>query len=301
MPPAGATPRGAIPMRTLFMKDATVTPTGWFAICGLPTLKGGTVHASRGQITTGEIPADVSKWLVATVTIHLDTLKRGTAVVVGRIVDEKGKPVPHADVELASSHVKTATSDSGTFALRDLPAGSQTIQVRKVGFTATDTALMLSSKSPVQFEMTLRKAPVTLTTVNVAAREMALERVGFEHRRKIGLGHFLTADDVRNRGGIYFSDLMRTMLGVSVRSTRSGRQVIVPSRTASITGRGCVAYVVDRMPFSDRPLGSIDDFVRPEDIIGVEVYQPSEAPADVVVAPNCVSIVIWTKATSGGE
>lgn len=301
MPPASAVAHGALPVPTKFVKDARAAAAGTFAICGLGLRAGGTVHASRGQVTTGEQPADVSKWLIAVVTLRLDTLKRGTAIVVGRIVDDKGAPVAHADVDLANSHVKATTSDSGTFALRDLPAGSQTIQVRKVGFAATDTSLMLSSKSPVQFVMTLRTAPVTLTTVNVNARNAALVRVGFEQRRKTGLGHFLTADDVSNRGSIYFSDAMRTVMGVSVRQTRSGRQVIVPSRSASIGGRGCVAYLIDRMPFLDRPLGSIDDVVRPDDIIGVEVYQPSEAPADLVVSPNCVSVVIWTKATSAGQ
>jgi Carboxypeptidase regulatory-like domain len=304
MPSANDIARGAYRISSTFIKDSPATSAvGVFAICGLPLQGGtGTVHASRGQITTGELAADVSKWLIATVTLRLDTLRRGTAVVLGRLIDDNLRPIAHADIALANSHIKTTTSDSGTFALRDLPAGSQTIQIRKVGFTAIDTALMLSSKSPVQFELRVHQAAVTLSAVNVKAeREAALERVGFEHRRKIGIGRYLTADDMHNRGGEYFSDAMRTVLGLSVRTTRSGRQVIVPSRGASMGGRGCVAYVIDRAPFYDRPPGSIDDFLRPDDVIGVEVYQPSESPADVVTAPNCVSVVIWTKATSGGQ
>ena len=303
MPTIDQISHGARPIPTTFITDAKpTTATGAFAVCGLPLQNGaGTVHASRGQITSGELTADVSKWLVATVTVRLDTLKRGTAVVLGRLVDENQKPVAHADIELANSHLKTTTNDSGTFALRDLPAGSQTIQIRKVGFAATDTALMLSSKTPVQFEMHLHTAAATLATVNVNARRVALERVGFEKRRKIGLGHFLTAEDMQNRGSMYFSDAMRTVQGLTVRPTRNGRQVIVPSRSSSIGGRSCVAYVIDHMLFLDRPLGSIDDVVRPDQVIGVEVYQPSEAPSDVVISPNCVAVVIWTKATSAGE
>ncbi|HSY82594.1 MAG TPA: carboxypeptidase regulatory-like domain-containing protein [Gemmatimonadaceae bacterium] len=286
-----------------FIEDAKSKQDGAFVLCGLPTIGSGTVHATRGQVVTGDMAANVSKWLVATVTVRLDTVKRGTAVVVGRIVDEKGAPVPHVDVARAGSHIKTATGDSGRFALRDLPAGSQTIQVRKVGFTATDTALMLSSKSPVEFAMTLHSAAVTLSKVNVdAAREAALERVGFEHRRKAGFGHFLTADDANNRGAVRLSDLARTIPGLIVRETRSGQQVILQGRGKSTSNRGCVAYMVDNAPFYDRPLGSIDDVVRPEDIIGLEVYDAAEAPPALVVAPmNCSVIVIWTKATSGGD
>jgi hypothetical protein len=303
MPLKNLTKNAAIIGKGTFIEDAKPKPDGSFVLCGLPTIGSGTVHATRGQVVTGDMTANVSKWLVATVTLRLDTLKRGTAVVVGRIVDERGMPVPHADVVLAGSRIKTATGDSGRFALRDLPAGSQTIEVRKVGFTATDTALMLSSKSPVEFAMTLRSAPVTLSKVNVAAaREVALERVGFEHRRKVGIGHYLTADQVSNRGAMRFSDLARTIPGLIVRETRSGQQVVLQGRGRSLTNRGCVAYMVDNAPFYDRPPGSIDDFVRPDDIIGVEAYDPAEAPAELVTAPmSCSVIVIWTKATSGGD
>jgi hypothetical protein len=288
--------------RDVITREVKVKPTGEFAVCGLPIVRGGTVRAARGDIATGEMVADVSKWLVASVTLRLDTLKRGTAVVVGRISDDKGKPIAHADVSLAGSRLKTVTGDSGTFALRDLPAGSQTIEVRKLGFAATDTALMLSSKSPVQFDMILHAAPVTLSTVNVGAlREAALVRVGFERRKKGGIGHYLTEEQVRNSGAMEVSDLMRTMPGFIVRQTRLG-QVILQGRGQSIANRGCVAYVIDRVPFTDQPLGTIDSFVKPDDIIGLEAYDPAEAPADLVVAPlNCSVIVIWTRATSGGD
>jgi hypothetical protein len=150
--------------------------------------------------------------------------------------------------------------------------------------------------------MTLRAAPVTLNTVNVnALREAALVRVGFESRKKHGIGHYLTEDQVKNRGAMQLSDLMRTMPGFIVRQTRMG-QVILQGRGQSIMNRGCVVYLVDHMPFSDRPLGSIDSFVKPDDIIGLEAYDPAEAPADLVGAPmNCSVVVIWTRATSNGN
>jgi hypothetical protein len=94
---------------------------------------------------------------------------------------------------------------------------------------------------------------------------------------------------------------MRMMPGFIVRQSRFG-QVILQGRGRSIMNRGCVGYLIDRMPFTDRPLGSIDSFVRPEDIIGLEVYDPGEVPADLVSAPmDCSVVVIWTRATSNGN
>jgi Carboxypeptidase regulatory-like domain/TonB-dependent Receptor Plug Domain len=301
-PPANLVPRGANPIRETFIQDAKVTSTGTFVLCGLPIRRGGTVHASRGQIVTGEVIADISKRGLAIADVRLDTLKSGSAIVIGRIVDDKGVPISRVDVTILGSHSKASTSDSGTFALRDLPGGSQTIEIRKVGFTAIDTGLVLSGKSPTQFSMTLHPAPPTLSTVNVAAaREAALKRVGFDQRRRSGLGHYLTADDIQNRGAVVFSDIARTIPGLVVRTNRSGQPVITQGRGAG--SRGCVAYSLDGAPYQDIPRGSIDSFIHPSDIIGVEVYDSLERPAEIMTngANTCAVIVIWTRASSGGD
>ena len=289
-----------------FTREEAVKATGEFALCGLPATGGGTVRATRGQIVTGERVADVSTRLLAIVTLRLDTLKRGTSVVIGQIVDEKGTPIPHADVTLAGSRSTTATGESGSFALRDLPAGSQTIQVRKVGFVAVDTALTLSSRSPVQVAMTLHAAAVTLNTVDVQAKRLvALQRVGFERRRQKGIGHYLTGDDIRKRGKGRFSDVARTVPGLLVRYTESGLPVIVQGRGATNSLTGCINYLLDGNPYLDRPPGTIDGLVKSEDIIALEVYEPSEVPADLTVSQagssSCTLVVIWTRATSGGD
>lgn len=292
--------------RNTFTREGNVKATGEFALCGLPAASGGTVRATRGQIATGEMVADVSRRLLAIVTLRLDTLKRGTAVVTGRIVNDKGAPIPRADVALAGSSIKTVTSDSGSFALRDLPAGSQTIQVRKVGFVAVDTALMLSSRSPVQVAMALHAAAVTLSTVNVQAERLAaLQRVGFERRRKTGIGHYLTEDEIRRRGEGRFSDVARMVPGLQVQYTPTGLPVIVQGRGAAKTPTGCINYLLDGYPYVDRPIGTIDGLVRSEDMIGLEVYEPSEVPADLTVTESgrssCTLVVIWTRASSSGN
>jgi carboxypeptidase family protein len=301
--PPNLAPKGAlaIPIRTTFIQDTKVTSAGTFVLCGLPIKSGGTVHATRGQITSGEMIADLSKRGLAIVDVRLDTLRSGHAVVVGRILDDKGAPIAHADITVLGSRPKTSTSDSGTFALRDLPGGSQTLEIRKVGFTAVDTGIVLSSKSPTQFAMALHVAPPTLSTVNVtAARAAALQRVGFERRRQSGLGHYLTADQIQERGAVVFSDLARTIPGLIVRPTRSGQPIVTQGRGA-VRG-GCVTYSIDGMPWQDIPRGSIDNFVHTGDIIGLEVYDALERPSEITInggTTSCELVVIWTRASSG--
>jgi Carboxypeptidase regulatory-like domain len=303
-PSANLVPRGFKSIRTTFVQDAKVKSDGSFTLCGLPVTGNGTVHATRGQVTTGEVLASVAMHPLTMVTVLMDTLKHGTAVVIGRIADDKGAPIPHVDVDLAGSRLKTQTSDSGTFALRDLPGGSQTIQVRKVGFAARDTSLLLSPKSPAQFAMTLHTAPVTLSTVNVEARRQALDRVGFNQRRKTGAGYYMTADDIEHRGGSLFSDLARTIPGLTVRIAQNGQPIIYQGRGSSVLNQSCVLYIVDGYPFQDFPRGSIDAYVLTQQMIGIEVYQPNESPPEVAVGPgatSCTIVAIWTRATSHEE
>jgi hypothetical protein len=280
---------------------AKVSPSGLFTMCGLPTTSGGSVRAVLGEFVTGDVIADVSRRLVAVVTLRLDTLKTGTAVLVGRIVDEKGGPVAHVDVGLAGSRVTTTTSDSGTFAIRDIAAGSQRLEIRKVGFTAIDTALVLTAKTPTHFSMVLHSAPPTLTPIMIAAaRKAALERVGFDHRMKTGQGYYLTEDRIRNSGAVVFSDIARTIPGLTVSEMRNGQTVVLQGRGTTVYNRGCVSYLIDGTPWQDVPRGSINTFVHMNDVIAMEVYQPSEMPADFVPGTNtsCAVVVIWTRATS---
>ena len=289
--------------RTSVTREAKVKPTGAFFLCGLPA-GAGFVRATRGQTASGPVLANVSQRLLAIATVRLDTAKVGSAIVVGRIVDERGAAIAHVDVALDDSHITTSTTDSGTFALRDLPAGSETILLRKVGYLAEDTALMLSSKSPARLVMTLHTAPPRLSTVNVAgARKAALDRVGFTDRQKhSGGGTFLTEDQIKHRDPVLFSDIARTIPGLIVQQTHSG-PIVIQGRGQTVANRGCVVYTVDGAPFQDIPRGAIDQFVNPDEIIGLEAYQPSEAPMTMATGEAlrmCVVIAIWTKASSSG-
>jgi hypothetical protein len=320
--------------------ETHVMAQGEYRICGVPLGARGTIRAEQGSRATGEVPAEVATRPLAIVPLHLPHPREANspgAVVSGRVVDSHGAPVPGVDV-IFDSTARTLTTDSGTFTLRGLASGSRTLELRKVGFQAIDVAVELSTSKPASMHVILNQAPPTLARVDItASRQKALDRAGFTARQRSSAGTFLSAQDIDSRSPVTFSDLARTISGLRV-TTRNGQLVVTQPVGESYRGSGCVLYELDGIAFSDEPPGSIDTHVPPSSIIAMEVYRPGSAPLQVlqdatpgdfglnpgsadrtrqtqttlqapgtvdglgtISTTSCTVVVIWTKATSGGN
>ena len=91
-----------------------------------------------------------------------------------------------------------------------------------------------------------------------------------------------------------FSDVMRVAPGLRISPTGDGRTyVIQDSRSAS---NGCVNYYVDGTFWQTLQPGDIDSYVRPAEMVAVEVYHGSQTPPQFTPAGQggCATIVVWT-------
>jgi hypothetical protein len=249
-------------------------------------------------------------------------------VLTGRVVrPDSGGPVVGAHVMVLGSRETTVTGDSGEFTLRGLPTGTHTVDVRALGWQEVTVAVELAQREPRRVVIPLEiKTAVLQAVVVTAALNAGLHRVGFDTRKQMGIGHFLTPDDIEKRSAFEFVDLMAGMPGVVRRPGPFGEDDLAPTRG----GGGCIGYVVDGTPYQELTPGDINTYVHPDDIGAIEVYQPSESPAQYAYTPpmiststggrsrsmaggttrpsmprtssggtNCVKIVIWTKARLG--
>jgi hypothetical protein len=220
-------------------------------------------------------------------------------MVSGRITDQLGHAMAGADISVQGAASTTTSLEDGTYTLRGLPAGTQALVVRKVGFSPTRVAVDLSNRFPRHTDVRLVPAPPQLATVTVEGkRDRGLRNVGFSTRQRAGLGHFLTEDQIAERGPTQMTDLFTTMPGIHV-DYSSGYPVLTSSRDA--TG-GCVTYVIDGVPTPMPDPTDFNDYMRPDEVSAVEVYSPSEAPAQFQTGAqsSCAVIVIWTKTKVGG-
>jgi len=310
------------------LRQATVDASGTFQICGVPDNIHGTLRASRGSVATAGVPLATEERLLTLSALYLASpetitfadsgaggagatgspapavahsgLRRGKAVATGRVTDQGGRPIAAADVGVIGAAATTATDDSGRFTLSGLPSGTQSLTVRKLTYSPAEVPVSLTVRQPRSVTVLMRPSPPQLATVNVEAPrvQQGLKRVGFSDRKKVGLGHYLTEDQIASKLPQDITDVFTTMPGLAV-SYATGQPVLQGTRTA---GGGCVSYVIDGVPYSEQTPGDINDYMKPDELSAVEVYNASDAPAEFTQAgqTSCTVVIMWTKTKVGG-
>ena len=292
------------------VREATVGEDGTYRLCGLPEKYEGKLQAQRKDGgTTAEVPVVQEDGLLALRSMSVAPLAvaradssgkaapaKGAARVLGRVINKQGGPVANARVTLNGTGASTLTRANGDFVLDSLPAGTQAITVRHLGYAPTEVSVELSSRTPARVSVQMGPYVPELTPVEVVSRQdQGLERVGWTSRKRgAASGYFLSPEQIESRKATQFTDLLTTTPGIRVQGTM-GRMFITATRTA---GRaGCVNVYVDGSRWQQLEAGDLDSFVRPQDVAAIEVYpgggsMPVEFQSS---GGDCAAVVVWTK------
>ena len=285
---------------------------GNFAACGLPTDIAFTMEGEAGTMISGPVdftlftlriahrdilistelvpptaaPARPSTRMSAPVITAPKTI-RGTSTVSGTVRDAKGAPQSNTLVTAASADTSARTDAEGRYVLARLPAGTQTVRARKLGFGPAAMQVDLRPGQTSQIDIELPSAAPVLATVDVkATRGAGVARAEFDERKKIGFGHFIDEKALENRPDM--TSVLSTLPAVKVRRNNMQTSVTID--------RG--ATVCSPAVFLDGRPSSVDEmtFVQPADLFGVEVYtRAADIPARFLGVNQCGVIAIWTK------
>ena len=298
------------------VREAQIGKEGTYRICGLPPQLSGKLQVFRNGVQTGEVPVvlgDSGAQVLAMRSMSIasqvqtvavapkdtgakpTTVLKGKARVSGKVVNKYGQPIAHARVELQNTGQATLTRANGDFVLDSLPSGTQTLEVRQLGYSPTEVPVELSMGRPENVTVKMADYVPVLSEMRVVAqKEKGLLDVGFTDRKKSGMGYYLDADQLKMRQTNQFSDMLRTVPGIRVVPAGDGTNVIQSSRDP--TG-GCVTFYVDGAPWQQMTPGDLDTFVRPEEVAALEVYNGSTTPAQFTQPgmSGCTTVVIWTQ------
>jgi hypothetical protein len=299
--------------RSQRLRTTTVDSAGNYAICGLPSDLTGVVRAVRDNAYTAWVEITIadgavialrslglgaSETIADTVnsTVHLQ--RRGPATLRGRVADSEGHPVAGARVEMPGTPQVALSDQSGAFTLAKLPAGTQAVLARSIGYEAVEKIVELSARTPRDITLTMRSVTV-LPTVETQVAAAGLDKVGFTERKRTSMGRFLTHEEIEQRNPMVVTDLFSLMPGVRLTRDAQGNDVLQSSRAMSGEGN-CTAVFVDRMqlhpPRPEQLVQHLNFMVRPEQVWAVEVYQASQVPGEFMAAgERCLTIVIWTR------
>lgn len=216
---------------------------------------------------------------------------RGTATLMGEVVTATGAPVVGARAQLDGMPGGAVTNDTGVFVLPNLPAGTQSLVVRGIGYLPKRATIELRPGVSSGVTIVLDKTVRMLDSVRVLAtreRSVAAWQEALEKRKRASPGGtFLDEERINRQSYFSLADLLRSVRGLSV----STDGVVSLTRGAgSISESVCVPpLIVDGLRME-----TTVDIVRPWEVRAIEVYRgSSEVPVEF--NDPCGAIVIWTK------
>jgi hypothetical protein len=302
--------------------SATADQAGVFRLCGVPADIPVLVRATAANQQSGRVEvyfdgSDVAfrDFAVSTrdtaARLLADSLMessedsnavlspRGSAIVRGLVRDQNGRPLASVNVSLLDRRGSATSDADGRFSLGGVPAGTQTVELRAIGFAPARHTVVLRPDAPTETAFSLDRAAQSLAAVRVLGDRTASRyaRTGFDDRRRRGHGFFMTAEDIAKKSGIYVGDVLRYAPGLMPNYTRDGRSYTMRSNAGG--NRCSPTYFLDGMRWfalDKSPIVEIERFITMHDVYAVEVYAGTGlTPAQFDVGNGCGAVVFWTK------
>jgi iron complex outermembrane receptor protein len=104
-----------------------------------------------------------------------------TGRIAGRVTDSAGGPLAGAVVSVEGTPFRTTAGSGGSYDLRGIPAGTHTVRVRLIGYTALITSLPVRAGAETHRDFVLTRSAVVLAPIDVVtgsrARHTAAEEL----------------------------------------------------------------------------------------------------------------------------
>jgi hypothetical protein len=262
---------------------------GWFGLCGVPFGDDLVLLGWHDRDTTGATFVAVP----ARGIVRHDLFVGGIARVHGVVRSDRDRPIANARVALANESRIITTDSAGTFTLGGIPAGTQTLEVRAIGFAPEQRRLVLVGDADTTLQIRLTTVSRVLDTMQVFGRRVYdADRSGFERRRHMGFGRFFDENDIRRRRPYDVLSLVQQVSFMRLMGTGLNRRLLMGGR-----GQPCEPELyIDGAHMPRDMTGDLDFLVRADEIGGMEIYNsPTETPAQFNSFAACGAIVIWTR------
>ncbi len=204
---------------------------GAFRLCGVPTETVLTLRAmpdrGRSQVVTVRLTPDMR---FTSTALSIDRARAAVATFTGMVVaDSSLRPLADAEVAIPALALSTRSNARGEFRLNDVPAGTHEIFARRVGYGAITATITFTANDEEERRLVLRQLTV-LDSVEVLATRTDRGLLEFEENRKLGLGHFLTREELDKNRNLKMGDLLSMVPGSGVVRGRSSGAWVMSKR-----------------------------------------------------------------------
>jgi len=275
-----------------------VDDVGRYRVCGLPMETPITVRADL--LVVSSVAETVTLDTISPfgrADLRLSPLQPDQGLVRGDIVDANGVPLDNVAVEFPQLGLRAVTDGRGQYVIPWVTEGRQLITVRRLGFTPGDTTLVVTAGVVNSLRHVLQSVTTLSEVTTTASRAWARE---FDEHRRIGLGQFLTRDELATRETQRLGDIVSMMRGA--RMLRSGQTNTYLAGLAQTSMRGpCYAHIwLDGMPMylgrPGEPPYNLNELLALQ-IEAIEYYAgPAETPSKYAnLNATCGVLVVHTR------
>jgi hypothetical protein len=301
------------PVSFAFPADAE----GRFSVCDVPRGRRIRLMASRGADASGDIEIDVPTTgivrrdlLIGVGANSRDSIRtRARATVRGRLFGNDSLVPRGAQLVFRLTGEEFRADSGGRFQFALAPVGTQTLEIRAIGYAPYRLAIDLHEGDAQEFNLTLPVISQQLDRVLVrASRVQTAEVNAIQARINSRTGYAIDADMIRERGRPMLSDALRGLNGVRLTRTTGFNQSVL---MRAPSGGECEATLwVDGMRVRQSSgtrrtaMGdvSVDDLVTHADVALIEVFpRNTSIPVQYLDADGCGVVAIWTRRTFTGD
>jgi hypothetical protein len=286
--------------------DSVITDRdGWYRMCGVPTGTWVSMQVRHADRTGAALRTRIDDTLGIAVE-HLSfstsgettadglaSAPTGTATLTGIVRSTLGTPVASAEVRVSGTSAEGRTDAQGAFTLGGLPAGTQQLEVRRIGYAAAEVPIALHSGTTTTRDVVLRRIVSLDSMVIVASRPKYPD---FFAHQSLGQGHFLGPEVIAKERVSRTSDYFEQIPGFAVKANGSRSIVVGNQGPAAVRGECVATVIVDGNRVMDYP-PSVND-IHWSDVAAIEAYPASmaaNAPPEYHISNACGGVVIWTK------
>ena len=267
------------------------------------------------------------RWLLIVAVPLAPALAQGarTGALTGRVTDSRsGVALPATELVIASLQRRTVTDSGGEYQFSELPGGTHSIQVRRLGYQlfTQDVSVIMGAEADANFRLVRVVTLDTVQTKAAATKYTSPGLRGFEERRKIGIGNFIDEAALRKNDNRTLGNVLKRISGIRVFAYQSGEFVANSRRSGagqagSLTAggraepradpskrdspRGCwVSVYLDGIAIFQGSPDPAPDLGRVlvRELAAVEYYQGTASmPAQfATIRPtDCGVLLLWTR------
>jgi hypothetical protein len=237
----------------------------------------------------------------------------------GTVRDPDARPI--AGVEIRAAQTQTLTDSLGRFVVRGLSGDSVRLELRRIGYQGLTRTVSLRVPSG-ELELVLHPEAVVLPEIRATARPTKPAKYlgttkydGFFQRQKLGLGTFITREQIERMNAFHTLEILRGVPGINV-SIGNGDPTDADIRIPKCFGVNSkvTVWIDGKMQLASSSPGrdpghpgrNIDlaehlARITPSNIEMVEIYRGASQIPGVFSWDGCAVIAIWTRYNRGAD